>query len=189
MKNPRLRPIFTRSVCIVNLILFLACVSPRPSLSQTSKKEAVMNTKSTGQTEIKSDSLEIDFKQNMVTFTGNVDAKSDNMTINCQKMLLYYKNQSGNKAADKDDTGVDRIIATGEVKITRPDGGLATAEKAVFYGDDEKVVLTGKPVVRQGNDFVEGSTITMFLKENRSIVEGSDDHKVRAVLFPNSGKR
>jgi lipopolysaccharide export system protein LptA len=63
------------------------------------------------------------------------------------------------------------------------------AEKAVYYEDDEKVVLTGKPVVKQGNDFVEGSKITLYLKEKRSLVEGSKDQKVRAVLFPRREKR
>ena len=50
------------------------------------------------------------------------------------------------------------------------------------------MVLTGNPVVKQGNDFVEGSTITLFLKEERSIVESSEGGKVRAVIFPKEKK-
>jgi lipopolysaccharide export system protein LptA len=63
------------------------------------------------------------------------------------------------------------------------------SEKAVYYENDEKVVLTGSPVVKQGNDFVEGSKITLYLKEKRSTVEGSEKEKVRAVLHPRSEKR
>ena len=63
------------------------------------------------------------------------------------------------------------------------------AEQAIYYQSDERVVLTGKPVVKQGNDFVEGAKITLLLKENRSIVEGSEDSKVRAVLSPKNKKR
>jgi lipopolysaccharide export system protein LptA len=80
-------------------------------------------------------------------------------------------------------------MASGDVKITREDGLLAQAEDATYYQAQEKVVLTGQPTVRQGEDFVEGSTITLFLKEKRSIVEGSNDKKVRAVLSPKSKKR
>jgi lipopolysaccharide export system protein LptA len=36
---------------------------------------------------------------------------------------------------------------------------------------------------------VEGSTITLFLKEDRSIVEGSKGKRARAVLSPGSAKR
>ena len=89
----------------------------------------------------------------------------------------------------EDETKILKIIATGQVRISRAQGGLATSEKAVYYEDDEKIVLTGKPVVRQGNDFVEGDRITIFLKENRSVVESSLGKKVKAIIFPKSGKR
>ena len=75
------------------------------------------------------------------------------------------------------------------VKINRDQGGMATVEKAVYYRQDEKVVLTGKPVVKQGNDFMAGDRITIFLNENRSVVESSEDKKVRAVIFPKREKR
>jgi len=75
------------------------------------------------------------------------------------------------------------------VKIIRPDGSSATAEQATYYQAQEKVVLTGKPVVKQGNDFVEGSSITLLLRENRSIVKGSKGKKAKAVLTPRSMKR
>jgi lipopolysaccharide export system protein LptA len=66
---------------------------------------------------------------------------------------------------------------------------LALAGKAVYSRNDEKVVLTGSPVVKQGDDFVEGSRITLFLRDQRSIVEGSENKKLRAVLSPRRGKR
>jgi lipopolysaccharide export system protein LptA len=138
---------------------------------------------------IKSDSLEIDNKRKIVVFTGNVDARRDNFIINCQKMHLHYLSDPAEMDSGKEDLRVDKIVATGKVKITRTNGGLAMAEQAIYYQDDERVVLTGKPVVKQGNDFVEGAKITLLLKENRSIVEGSENSKVRAVLSPKNKKR
>jgi lipopolysaccharide export system protein LptA len=111
------------------------------------------------------------------------------MTIICEKLIVYYLDESANKESGKTDVRIDKIVATGKVKISRPDGTLAMSEKAVYYENDEKVVLTGRPVVKQGNDFVEGSRITLYLKEKRSIVEGSEKEKVRAVLHPRSEKR
>lgn len=144
----------------------------------------------TGSIIITSNTLEFDNKRKIVIFTGEVDARRDDFTINCQKMHLYYNDQPTKSAGgNKAELIIDRIIATGGVKITRPDGGLAMAEKAIYYEKDEKVVLTGKPIVQQGNNFVEGSRITLFLKEKRSVVEGSEEKKVRAVLFPRSKKR
>jgi lipopolysaccharide export system protein LptA len=138
---------------------------------------------------IKSQSLEVDNKKRIVVFSGQVDAKRDDMTIICEKLIVYYLDESANKESGKTDVRIDKIVATGKVKISRPDGTLAMSEKAVYYENDEKVVLTGRPVVKQGNDFVEGSRITLYLKEKRSIVEGSEKEKVRAVLHPRSKKR
>ena len=70
------------------------------------------------------------------------------------------------------------------MKILRAGGGTATADKAVYYQDKEMAVLTGNPVVKQGNDSVEGSRITLYMKDNRSVVEGSENRKVKAVLAP-----
>jgi len=151
---------------------------------------------------IKSDSLEFDHRRKMVTFSGNVDAKRDDWTIACQKMIVYYGEKSKEstpkesmkiekivESTQKESMKIEKIVAKGNVKITRQAGGLVTAEEATYYWDEERVVLTGKPVVQQGDDFVEGSVVTLFLKENRSLVEGSGDTRVRAVISPHSEKR
>lgn len=138
---------------------------------------------------IKSDSMEIDNSRRIVTFTGNVNAAKDSFRIRCREMLVYYMERPGKGAGEKKGLGIDKIVARGTVRITREDGGVATSEEAVYYQSDERVVLTGNPVVKQGDDFVEGARVILFLKEKRSIVEGSGDQKVRAVLFPRSEKR
>ncbi len=165
-------------------LLFL--ISPFPPSAESEGKK-------TEQTDgapivIKADSLEMDDKKKIVIFTGNVDVKEKDFVINCQKMVLYYKGQATGQASETGEFSIDKIIATGKVTIKRPGGGLATAEKALYYRGDEKVVLTGNPKVKQGDDFVQGSKITIYLKENRSVVEGSKSDKVRAVYFPRSKK-
>ena len=165
-------------------LLFLASAFPSRAGSEEKKSKDTNGSPIV----IKADSLEMDDKQKIVIFKGNVDAKEQDFVINCDKMVLHYKDQANNQASDQGQFNIDKIVATGKVKIIRPDGGLATAEKALYYRGDEKVVLTGKPKVKQGDDFVQGSKITLYLKENRSVVEGSKSDKVRAVYFPRSEK-
>jgi lipopolysaccharide export system protein LptA len=138
---------------------------------------------------IKSKSLEVDDGQKLVTFTGDVNATRGEFVIDCQKMILYYDKLPAAGQAGKSDTKIKEIVATGEVRVTRAQGGVATAEKAVYYQNDEKVVLTGKPSVKQGKDSIEGDRITLFLKENRSVVESFEHKKVTATIFPKAKER
>ena len=154
------------------------CASP---LKKTPKKAQ-------GPMVIKSKTLEADDKKKRITFEGNVEAIRDDFTVLCNKLVVLYEKSSESEKSEDVSASIDKIIATGSVKITRAEGGVATGEKAVYYQKGEKLVLTGKPVVKQGEDFVEGDVITLFLKEDRSIVESAKDKKVRAVIFPKQEK-
>jgi len=138
---------------------------------------------------IKSKTLELDNETRVVTFTGDVNAQKDEFVIDCQQMRLYYENTPKQGDSETSGNSIDRIVAEGDVKITRTEGGMATSNKAIYYQKAEKLVLTGNPVVRQENDFVEGDRITMFIKENRTVVEGSANRKVKALIFPKREKR
>lgn len=66
---------------------------------------------------------------------------------------------------------IHTIEATGRVNIEK-ENGRATCDKAVYYQDEQKIVLTGSPVAWEKGTRVSGKQITMFLVEDRSVVEG-----------------
>ena len=72
---------------------------------------------------------------------------------------------------------VSRIEATGHVKIEK-DNGNATCQKAVYFSDDEKIVLTGDPVAWEKGTRVSGKQITIYLAEERSVVEGGSHVRI-----------
>ena len=180
-----------RDMKTLSLSLFVALlfglIFPSPLVSEALKKEIEWSEPKP--LIIKSKVLEVNNEQKVVTFEGDVNAETDDFVMECQKMLVYYDSLPTQESAGKVKTRITKIVATGQVKINRANGGMATAEKAVYYQNDEEVILTGNPVVKQGNDFVEGDRIIVFIKENRSIVESSEDKKVRAIIFPEPEKR
>ena len=176
-----------RESYFLSVIFFLGLVFSVPMSAETVKE--TVEKSSTRPMVINSKTLEMDDVAKVVTFTGDVNAEKGDFIIYCQKLRVYYKKLSKNKKIIEDETKILKIIATGDVRIRRAQGGLATAEKAVYFEDDEKIVLTGNPVVKQGSDFVKGNRITIFLEENRSVVESSVGEKVKAIIFPKSEKR
>jgi lipopolysaccharide export system protein LptA len=76
---------------------------------------------------------------------------------------------------------VERIEANGRVKVVQG-GKTATADQAVYYNADETIVLTGRPETWEDGYRIQGSRITILLKEQRSVVEES-----RVVIYPDEG--
>lgn len=137
---------------------------------------------------IHSNSLEVDQKKRLIVFEGKVRARREDMVVNCKKMIVYYFDDSPKNESGVEFGRIDKIIALGDVIIKRSDGGVAQAGKAVFYQNEERVVLTENPLIKQGPDFVEGHRIIIFLNENRSIIEGGETKRVKATLFPKEEK-
>jgi lipopolysaccharide export system protein LptA len=75
---------------------------------------------------------------------------------------------------------VNRIEATGDAhRVTiKYENGNATCQKAVYFVDGEKIVLTGDPVAWERGTRVSGKQITIFLAEERSVVEGGSHVRI-----------
>ncbi|MDO9462916.1 MAG: LptA/OstA family protein, partial [Deltaproteobacteria bacterium] len=61
---------------------------------------------------------------------------------------------------------------------------IATGDEAVYYEAEQNVILTGNPKVWEGNSMIKGSKITVFLDEDRSIVESQEENRVEAIVYP-----
>jgi lipopolysaccharide export system protein LptA len=170
---------------IIILIVFLLFPQTN-SFSQESKASSKPSTENP--IIIYSNTLELDQEKKLVVFEGKVQAKTEGMVIDCQKMLVYYLGSPTEKETNAKSNRIDKIIALGNVIINRFDGGMARAGKAVFLHNEEKVVLTDNPSVQQGPDYVEGHRIIIFLNESRSIVEGNEKKRVKATIFPKEEK-
>ncbi|MBN1832258.1 MAG: hypothetical protein JW896_09120 [Deltaproteobacteria bacterium] len=153
------------------LIFFLGTVLPA-SVSSEDGSDTAVRTTDLGQVIIESQAFEWRIKEKTVVFSDDVTARREDLTIECDKIRVYY-NESENG-----DVTYDRILATGNVRITRADGLSGTAEKAVFDFIEETVTMTGQPAFRRGKDSYKGSSLIYHLKDES--VTGTD---VKVVLY------
>jgi lipopolysaccharide export system protein LptA len=123
---------------------------------------------------IKSDELQTDTKARTATFTGKVVARQGDVTINADRMVVYY-------AADSDD--LDKVEVFGNVRIIQA-GRIGTGGHGVYDSKSGRITLDGSPRVIQGNDSVTGKVITYNLNDASSVVTGGGDSRVEAVIHP-----
>ncbi|MBI4691680.1 MAG: hypothetical protein HY754_15680 [Nitrospirae bacterium] len=112
---------------------------------------------------ITSATLSADNKTHTAMFEGSVVAKSEDMTLYSDRMLVYYAERTGN---------VTRIDAEGRVKLIKKDL-IVTSNEARYFAEEDKVVFTGEPRAVEKGNIVTGTKMTYLLKEDRSIVENS----------------
>jgi len=177
------------------LVLFLVISSSGIFLSAPLWGKDKENPEASHPIQVTSDTLEADNKNKQATFKGSVVAKQDQqgkdpILIYCDTMIIYYSEEGdkkqgpppkGDKKALNQQNRVDKIVATGQVKIVQGKD-VATGETATFYNADQKIVLTGNPKVWQGKNLIKGEEITVWIKENRSLVTSKGSNRVQAVI-------
>jgi lipopolysaccharide export system protein LptA len=124
---------------------------------------------------IDADQLENLQKEGLVVFTGNVVAAQNNSTQYSDRMEVYL---------DAKGEGIVRTVSSGNVKIITRDCKIGTARRAEYYDAEQRVVLVGNARVWQEDNVVTGERITIFLAEDRSLVEGGKQERVKAVFYP-----
>jgi lipopolysaccharide export system protein LptA len=123
---------------------------------------------------VDADQLESFQKEGLVIFTGNVVATHDGSTQWADRMEVYLDG-----AGEK----VVRTVSTGNVRIVTRDCRMGTARRAEYYDVEQRVLLIGGARVWQDDNVVTGERITIYLNEERSVVEGGKQDRVKAVFY------
>ena len=149
-------------------------------------------------TTITSQKMTVRNSENKAIFEGAVMMVKGALTVHSDMMVVFFKSQDQTGAQNKSDPARNRsapgsvsgasgsrealptlgsksvklIEATGKLVTIEKSEGKATCRKAVYFGDEDKLVLTGDPIAWEKGTRVAGTTITMYLAEDRSVVEG-----------------
>jgi lipopolysaccharide export system protein LptA len=127
---------------------------------------------------INSDTMEYDNRANMAIFKGNVVARQDDISMFANTMQVFYS-ESG---------GLSRVEATGDVRVVQGDR-IATGSSIIFDNAAQTIVATGNPRVWQGDNVVHGRKITVYLREERTVVDSEPNSRASATIYPDSDKK
>jgi len=119
--------------------------------------------------QVDSRSLEARGDQGQIVFEGDVVARQGDLVLQSDRLDVTVAEGSRELRS---------VVARGKVRIQKGEL-VATAAEATYDAATGVVVLTGEPKVWRERDVVAGERITLYLAENRSVVEGA-----KAILFP-----
>ena len=181
-----------------------ATTSDSGSLKRSVEAPGVPTTITSNRMTVRNQDSQAVFEGAVVLTRGSLVVHSDKMVVsfqpkNAQGAATVRKGdeqrdsaqassnvQPGHSGSTMSSRSVNRVEAIGEahhVKI-KYENGHATCQKAVYFADGEKVVLTGDPVAWEKGTRVSGKQITLFLAEERSVVEGGSHIRIEGEGQP-----
>lgn len=132
--------------------------------------------KETGQpTTVTADRLEVSRKEHRAIYTGNVVATTTDLTVVADRMEFDF---------DEKMEAVERMVAIGNVQVSRSDGTRAVSQQATYDVLQERIVLEGQAVAWRRGNKVSGMRITLFIAEDRELVQGDERERVTVVIYP-----
>lgn len=90
--------------------------------------------------------LEIEYEKNIASFYNNVKVERADSVIYSDRMDIFFAESNDKSEKEEGFMGnkVDKIIARGNVKITRGKN-VSYSEEAIYTASDKKIILTGRP--------------------------------------------
>ncbi|MFA5287147.1 MAG: LPS export ABC transporter periplasmic protein LptC [Candidatus Omnitrophota bacterium] len=92
--------------------------------------------------------LVVDYEKNIASFYDNVKVERPDLTIYSDKMDLYFVKGSTGPGENKTDksmaSSIDKIVASGNVKIVRGEN-ISYSQEAEYRALDKKIILSGRP--------------------------------------------
>ena len=123
---------------------------------------------------VDSDRMERFGKESLIIFTGNVVARQNNSVQYADRVEVYL-DEKGDK--------ILRTVSTGSVRIVTRDCKTGTAKRAEYFELEQRMVLIGNARVWQEDNLVSGDTITIYLSQDRNVVLGGKQERVKAVFY------
>ena len=154
-----------------------AAPSPEPAVPAASRRAQTKDDRTQPVT-VDADKMERFGKASLVIFSGNVVARRDN-SVQYADRVEVYMDEKGDR--------VLRTVSTGAVRIITKDCRTGTAQRAEYYDLDQRVVLMGNARVWQDDNVVSGENITIFLSQDRAVVQGGRQERVKAIFYSNDG--
>lgn len=146
------RPFFIFNYLL--LILIVCFFTYGVSVSEGTEKKAITIT---------SETLTTDNKSSTAIFEGSVIAKTSDITIYSDKMIVSYSDA---------ENSIKEIHAIGNVKVHSKER-VIFSEEASYINNEEKIIFSGNPKAIEGDNVITGTKIIYFLQDDRTLIEGS----------------
>ncbi len=117
---------------------------------------------------VKSKSVQLNAKDRVFTYRGNVEITKGELLITCETMVGDYD----------ENNQLQTMTCQENVVITRGEGLRASSNRAVYFVPKGVIELTEGPELFRDGSLLSADKVTIFVNEDRSEAEGNVQVKV-----------
>ncbi len=154
---------------------------------------------------INSDNMTYNMEKNTVEFSGKVVVTRGDFILNSDKMQIFLKRDKDNLESERntnnsnesipltgavetskatpiqDTSNIDKINAVGNVTFFYGNQS-GSSQSATYLAAKNLLTLIGNPIVKDGENTIQGNTIRYYVNERRSEVIGGQGKRVEAIF-------
>ena len=135
----------------------VASASPKPTVDPRTIDTSSLPKEALKPIDIDADVFEVNAKEKIGVFKGNVVARQGDVTIRATRVEALYSKQAN---------AVVKAIAEGGVTVTSG-AKVGKADRAEFNNDQRTVVLSGEPRLWEEGSLLEGREIIFHVDDGR----------------------
>ena len=113
--------------------------------------------------DVSADRIEVQDRADRAIWSGNVQVRQDQLTLEAQRLTLAYTTAGGLE--------IDRLDASGGVVVRSP-SETARGDFGIYYLNRRLIMLIGSVRLERGDSRISGGRLTIDLDSGRAVVDG-----------------
>jgi lipopolysaccharide export system protein LptA len=113
--------------------------------------------------DVAADRIEVQDRADRAVFSGNVQVRQGNLTLNAPRLTVAYSDRGGIQ--------IQRLDASGGVTVRSP-SETARGQYAIYDTGNRLITLLGGVVLTRGESQVRGGRLVLDLDSGRAVMDG-----------------
>ena len=136
---------------------------------------------------INADSVEFEEPRGLISYIGRAEGVQGENRLRAERFDVYYNRSGDESSAVTSMSGLNRIEISGDVYFVTPEQ-VVRGDRAVYTAANDTLVVTGDVILRQGDNVMTGSSLSINIGSGRARMEGAPagnaGRRVQGVFYP-----
>ena len=156
-----------RDVRSFGIVLAICALAGTAAYAQQRQPDSALRGHNTNApVDVTADRIEVQDRSDRAIFSGNVNVRQGELTLNTQRLTVAYSGDAGGGGVE-----IERLDAAGGVVVRSP-SETARGEFGIYDLDRKLITLIGNVELTRAQNRVNGARLVIDLRSGRAVIDG-----------------